>query len=190
MEPKFTIPYTTQSISGIFRRWDTRRCTKRVPAIEPSLYWIYFIFSEQRASPGISPVALIGAIERKIGDMWRVQACKTLHLMRKATVLISCLHQLAPNPVKLLMMLFQKIAMPLSHLKCNDNINSEQNKTSRAIISNGQNIGYIPASSTIRKWDSLSFSSALCKTTDRKDDLVVEQKEGWMYLNLLSLQVF
>lgn len=56
--------------------------------------------------------------------MGAVQAGKALHLMRKSTVLVASLHELAPHLVEPLVMLLQQLAVPLPHLQILCKVNS------------------------------------------------------------------
>lgn len=62
------------------------------------------------------PVGLVGGVKGQVGDVGGVQAGKAFHLVCKATVLIPSLHQLPPNFMKSLMVLFQQLTVPLPHL--------------------------------------------------------------------------
>ena len=63
------------------------------------------------------PVGLVRRVESQVGDMGGVQACKALHLVRKAAVLVASLQQLPPDCMEPLMMLMQQLPMLLPYLQ-------------------------------------------------------------------------
>ena len=72
------------------------------------------ITAEQRYQ--MTPVGFVRRVEGKVGDMGGVEACKALHLVCKATVLVAGLEQLAPNCMEALMVLMQQLPVLLPHL--------------------------------------------------------------------------
>lgn len=64
-----------------------------------------------------APVRLVRRVEGQVGNMGGIQACKALHLVRKAAVLVASLQQLSPDCMKPLMVLMQQLPMLLPYLQ-------------------------------------------------------------------------